>query len=360
MAPDAQTSAPPAAPPAEATGDVAPGAKAAAGYWHRLPPRFRMGGRKASRRTPQRPCLNCGDPAVGNYCPTCGQRKVNVRVSLREMVMEVVGDEMALSSALPRTLVGLLFRPGYLTREYVQGRCVRYILPLRLYLVTSIVFFLTLSIVTNPRSLGLWGDELMDDESAAAAAADDPATAADGTATDGERTATAADTRNFRINIINLGDTTRLPQWAKPVARRLAEQERRLEAMPPSEAIGLLLRGIEENAPKAMFVLLPVFAAVLKLLYIRRKRFYVEHFVFALHVHSMAYLLFLFLLVTPWQWLTPALLSWMSLYVFIAMKRVYEQGFIRTAIKYSLLGWIYSLLLGAAFLITAVVTALTI
>jgi hypothetical protein len=109
-----------------------------------------------------------------------------------------------------------------------------------------------------------------------------------------------------------------------------------------------------------MFVLLPVFAAVLKLLYIRRKRFYVEHFVFALHVHCMAYLLFLFLLVTPWQWLTPVVLSWMGLYVFIAMKRVYQQGFIRTAIKYSLLGWIYTLLLGIAFLITAVVTALTI
>jgi hypothetical protein len=130
--------------------------------------------------------------------------------------------------------------------------------------------------------------------------------------------------------------------------------------MPPEEAIGMLFRGIEENAPKAMFVLLPVFAAVLKLLYIRRSRFYVEHFVFALHVHSMAYLLFLFLLVTPWQWLTPVVLSWMSLYVFIAMKRVYQQGIIRTAIKYSLLGWIYALLLGIAFLITAVLTALTI
>jgi hypothetical protein len=212
MATDTHTSAPPAEPPGaavpEATGDVAPGAKAAAGYWRRLPPKFRMGGRRASRRTPQRPCLNCGDPAVGNYCPTCGQRKVEVRVSLREMVMEVVGDEMALSSALPRTLVGLLFRPGYLTREYVQGRCVRYILPLRLYLVTSIVFFLTLSIVTNPPGFGLWGDERMGDERAAAAETGDPAAPSDEVATASEPVAREG---NTRINIVN---------WVTPLAFR--------------------------------------------------------------------------------------------------------------------------------------------
>jgi hypothetical protein len=352
----------------------------AAGYWARLPKKFRPprpGAR--TRRTPERPCLNCGDPVVGNYCPTCGQKKVEVRVSLREMVMEVVGDEMALSSALPRTLIGLLFRPGFLTREYVQGRCVRYILPLRLYIVTSIVFFLALSIVANPERWDLFGsaaDEVagattrpQDGEAAQADAgetsdAGDAAVAGEaavpGETSDAGEGGGAGEAGHFRLNIVNLGDTTRLPQWSRPIARHIAEQERRLESMPPREALGMLIRGLEENAPKAMFVLLPLFAGVLKLLYIRRRRFYVEHFVFALHVHAMVYLLFLFMLVTPWNWLAAVLIPWIFVYVFLAMKRVYGQGLIRTALKYALLGWAYFFLLMIGFTLTAVVTALTV
>jgi len=76
-----------------------------------------------TRRTPDRPCLNCGDTTVGFFCRNCGQRKADVRVSLRRMLMEVMDDQLSLNSTLPRTIGALLFRPGHLTAEYVQGRC---------------------------------------------------------------------------------------------------------------------------------------------------------------------------------------------------------------------------------------------
>ena len=98
----------------------------------------------ATRRTPDRPCLNCGDETPGNFCRTCGQRKVEVRVSLRRMLLEALDDQFSLNSALPRTLQALFFKPGHLTREYMEGRIARYIPPFRLYLISSVIFFLIL------------------------------------------------------------------------------------------------------------------------------------------------------------------------------------------------------------------------
>jgi hypothetical protein len=344
----------------------APGAPAP-GYWDRLPPRFRIvGGGRQGRRRPERPCLNCGDTTVGNYCPVCGQRKVEVRVSLREQVWEILGDEMALSSALPRTLIGLLFRPGFLTKEYVQGRCVRYILPLRMYIVTSILFFLTLSIVASPDRLGITVRDAGETAGAPPATPGGPAPE-DGAESAPAGRAAAATAPGIAAQIpwdnmrISLGpDPESVPSWLRPFALRMKASEERLHAMPPREAAAEVFRGLEQNAPKAMFVLLPLFAGILKLLYVRRRRFYVEHAVFALHVHSMAYLLFLAMLLSPWMWLTPVLVPWIGLYVFLAMKRVYGQGIVRTALKFSLLGWSYGFLLMIGFALTMLLTALTV
>src|SRR5687767_2191509 len=85
--------------------------------------------RASERRTPERPCLNCGDPTPGNFCRTCGQRKVEVHVSLGRMLMEALDDQFSINSALPRTLGALIARPGHLTREYMSGRIARYIPP---------------------------------------------------------------------------------------------------------------------------------------------------------------------------------------------------------------------------------------
>ncbi|HEX8242894.1 MAG TPA: DUF3667 domain-containing protein, partial [Longimicrobium sp.] len=101
--------------------------------------------RQTERRTPDRPCMNCGDPTPGNFCRNCGQRKVEVHVSLGRMLLEALDDQFSLNSALPRTIGALMLRPGHLTREYMTGRIARYIPPFRLYLVTSVAFFLALS-----------------------------------------------------------------------------------------------------------------------------------------------------------------------------------------------------------------------
>ena len=92
------------------------------------------------------PCRNCGNKGAGRYCPQCGQRKGEVRVSLRRMLADVLEDQLSINATLPRTLQGILFRPGRLTVDYLNGRIASYIPPFRLYLAASVIFFLVLSI----------------------------------------------------------------------------------------------------------------------------------------------------------------------------------------------------------------------
>lgn len=310
---------------------------------------------RPTRRTPDRPCLNCGDPTVGFYCPTCGQKKVDVRVSLRRMLAEAMEDELFLNVSLPRTVGALLFRPGHLTREYVRGHIARYIPPFRLYLVSSLLFFILLPWLTNLG--GLEADierNVARADSIAAAEADTAAVAATA-----EEAAAEARERNSLNLEVAARDTADLPRLLRAPNRRLIALEDRLNRMPPSEAFRTVRMAFMEHAPTGIFLMMPLFAAILKLLYVRRKRFYVEHFVFALHVHAFTFLTFLLMLLLPWDWLNAVLSIWVMLYVFLAMKRVYGQGILKTAAKYALLGWAYTFLLGAGVAFTALLTALT-
>jgi hypothetical protein len=318
-----------------------------------------------TRRTPDRPCLNCGDTTVGFFCRNCGQRKADVRVSLRRMLMEVMDDQLSLNSTLPRTIGALLFRPGHLTAEYVQGRIMRYVPPFRLYLVTSVIFFILLPVVADVNRIA---DEVAieseQDDARERAQADSARIAAQRARADSARARISAirrgelpkgavaapplppvpprpDSERVDLNLA-ISDTTRVPAWLKPLNRRLQRTEDRLEGMPRREALRTVLAAMEENAPKGVFLMMPLFAFILKVLYVRRKRFYVEHFVFALHVHALAFVLFTVgMLVSSDTPLRGILALWMALYMFLAMKKVYGQGIIRTFLKFSALAGAY-------------------
>jgi hypothetical protein len=319
-----------------------------------------------TRRTPDRPCLNCGDTTVGFFCRNCGQRKADVRVSLRRMLMEVMDDQLSLNSTLPRTIGALLFRPGHLTAEYVQGRIMRYVPPFRLYLVTSVLFFILLPVVADVNRIAEEVTiESEQDDARERAQADSARIAAQLARADSARARVRAARRgelpkggvaapplppvppaqpdNDRVDLnLAISDTTRVPAWLKPLNRRLQRTEDRLEGMPRREALRTVLAAMEENAPKGVFLMMPLFAFILKVLYVRRKRFYVEHFVFALHVHAMAFVLFTVGMLVPSDTPLRGILGlWMVLYVFLAMKKVYGQGIIRTFLKFSMLGGAY-------------------
>lgn len=327
------------------------------------PPGHRGWGRRA-RSTPTRPCLNCGDPGIGWYCPTCGQRKMDVTISLRRMLMEALEDQLSLNSSLPRTLGALFFRPGHLTREYVQGRIVRYIPPFRLYLVSSLIFFLLLPLVADPGQISMGEETQARADSIRAARTADSVLLVHARKTGEDTVALAGSLRRAprpAQGRIQFGprDPASVPGFMQPMARRMKATEARLNAMPRNEALRTLIEAFEENAPVGVFVMMPLFALILKMLYVRKKRFYVEHFVFSLHVHAFVFLVGTVLMLARWEWLQVTAVVWLLLYLFLSLKRVYGQGIVATFFKWCMLGVCYSILLVFGVMATVLATALS-
>jgi hypothetical protein len=146
---------------------------------------------------------------------------------------------------------------------------------------------------------------------------------------------------------------------------------RRLGEMEQGEALEEVARTALGYVPTVMFVLLPIFAGVLKLLYVRQRRYYAEHMIFLLHTHAFVFVVFTVLLargwlfgwmgaLLGWTWLTPAivtlLLGWALVYIYLAMKRVYGQGWLKTFLKYWTLGWAYFWILLPSILVLLVAT----
>ncbi|MGH7464371.1 MAG: hypothetical protein ACREK1_04290, partial [Longimicrobiales bacterium] len=190
-------------------------------------------------------------------------------------------------------------------------------------------------------------DAMNDARGSDRAAGRDSATAQDGAAQD---TTVAADSP-----IAMSADTALPPGTLQPWAREIRIEgasplfrpalERKLAQvghLPVRDAIRAVLRDLLEYAPHMVFLLLPLFALMLKLLYIRRSRYYAEHFVFALHVHAFVFVMFTVMFILPWDWLNGMLVLWIVVYVWLALQRVYRQGWFRTTVKWSTLGWTYA------------------
>src|SRR3954470_24466524 len=94
----------------------------------------------ASKRRP--PCLNCGAPLGGPFCSECGQRDIPPYPSTRELAVDAISEFSGWDGRLASTIRALVTKPGLLTLEFLEGRRVRYISPLRLYLTASVIYFL--------------------------------------------------------------------------------------------------------------------------------------------------------------------------------------------------------------------------
>jgi uncharacterized protein DUF3667 len=227
-------------------------------------------------------CRNCGAPAGDAYCPRCGQETAAHPPSAAEFLHEFVGHYVALEGALWRTLKKL-FVPGRLTLEYFAGRRRSYVLPLRLYLTCSVVFFLVAKVLTP------------------SVAQDMAYTSYTGTATIGSTTFTYTCKRGI------------------PLCDALNEKARGNFAI-DEKVYGYVLGRLVAYAPYAMFFLLPVFALITRAVYWNRPRNYGEHLVFAFHFHSFVFLLAA--LVVPLQ-ILGAVSVVAAIYLAVAMKRVF-------------------------------------
>ena len=219
-------------------------------------------------------CRNCHEKLGGEYCPRCGQREGRADMRFLDLAGELTGDLLDFDSRLWRTLAYLLFRPGKLTAEFIAGRRARYLPPLRLYLVISFIMFLVMSLGANRIvSVQEDGEEELSDSVVAGV--------------DLEASSDEANDPNVVPDSIDLADADS-PQWLQDVDQRLEGNVDKLRADP-----GEFFETLVNYLPQMMFVLLPAFALLLRLVYLLQPFHYLQHLVFSLHYHAFVYLLFL-------------------------------------------------------------------
>jgi len=281
-------------------------------------------------------CKNCGATTNGNFCHQCGQATHLHVPSAREFLHEFMAHYVAIEGKLWRSLKLLLFKPGLLSREYIEGRRVRYVEPLRLYLSFSIIFFAMMK---------LSGVEIMN----VGARTDAPAAISAPAGTQPPQTGESAEFLKVRADTV---------AWLGKRNPAVAERAARFLDLPEAQRKETAKRVFYSYTPYAIFLMMPVFALYLKLLYLGKGRRYGEHFLFALHSNAFAFLMLsLFIAADGWNFVRFVLLTWLLFYLPTAMRRVYGGGRTVTALRWIVLMFLHLVTL-VSFVVTAVLSGL--
>ncbi|TLX22812.1 DUF3667 domain-containing protein [Thermomonas fusca] len=363
---------------------------------------------------PEERCRNCGVALRGPHCHACGQPVKGLVRPLGNLFGDVLDSVFDLDIRVFRTLPPLFAKPGFLTREYFAGRQIRYVTPFRLFFFLTVLTFFVAQLTLDGPSIN-FGD------------GDAIARATTVAEVEKARDAKLAELAKLKQGMVGTAAATGIPgveagaQAVREVAaeRIAALQQAQAAGVPPPAAdrdgentlnvrfndkawderknpLDTWLPGFADRwlnaqvarasnniarlrqdpsafkdaalgaVPTTLFVLVPIFALMLKLAYFFKRRLYMEHLVVALHSHAFLSLnLLLVLLVrvlalwlapdggalaTLFAWIEGLLIAWMPAYLLLMQKRVYAQGWPMTALKYFVLGTCYSVLLSFAVL----------
>ncbi|HLO67672.1 MAG TPA: DUF3667 domain-containing protein [Holophaga sp.] len=270
-------------------------------------------------------CLDCGAALHGPYCSRCGQRHGKHDLRLLHVVEEMIHDLSHFDGRLLRTLRLVFLRPGQITLEYLAGRRTRYVPPFRLYIFISFVLFLLLGF-------------------------------------SGSRSASPVVVKGGGGAVVHLGSGE-----AKPEAAQAGDGKIHLEGIPHARQLERGLQWAKEDPhafreellhwlSRVMFLLLPAFAALLLLAFLRSRRFFVEHVIFSLHFHAFAFTTFILqwlLELVPWgpaRTASGLLVLALPVHLGLSMKRVYGGPTWKILLKGALVTAAYLILVSVALL----------
>ena len=278
-------------------------------------------------------CENCGATLSARYCGACGQRAEAPVHSLWHFAEVAIEDLTHADSRVWRTLGALLFRPGYLTREFLSGRRARYLPPVRLYLVISVVFF-------------VW-----------AAATHDKLRVVQVTTPDNgppHTVVTPLDEATFGPALPGESAEQHAQRVCSSGVNYEGPWRERLRPAAQRACVRLVLdhgRSLPEvflhNVPRAMFIFLPLLAGAMMLMYWRPRHYYIEHLLLFVHNHAFVFLLLMLAglteaLLSPLAgWISRAVVLCIAGYVYRSMRVVYGQGRALTLGKLVLLSFFY-------------------
>ena len=302
-------------------------------------------------------CLNCGATLYGRYCHVCGQENVQPRESFGQLLKHFFEDLTHFDGKFFSTIKYLITKPGFLPKEYLAGRRARYLHPIRMYLFISFIFFLVFATFfvsglggQPDRSINSKGDTTIN---------------LLGKPEQNNRISYKIPTK---IQTLEEYDST---QKALPVnerdgafkqywTRRTFAAGKELEH-DPNEFMHRFIEKFFHSLPQMFFIILPLFALVLYLLYIRRRNEYnyVAHAIFAVHYYCFVFIGWFFILLGTLNAnvnsiAQPVLFITILAYLYIAMLKFYKQGWLKTLFKY----FILNILVFCLIIIVAIVYGL--
>lgn len=292
-------------------------------------------------------CRNCGASVAGAFCPQCGQETALRLPTLREFIREAAGRYVALDGRFWRTMRALV-RPGFLTREYLEGRRRRYIRPARLYLFSTLIFFAVSRFFVEPGGAFL-NDGAASRDAAKGARTEQPKERKAAKANAGAK---GEDASGF---LVDDDLSLHLPAEVGGAVKSLEKRWNRFNAMPRNEKGDHILAGVLRYGPYAMFALLPAFALLLKVFYLgprrrypHRPRLYGEHMVFAAHGHAFVFVGATLALLIGERVVRTAIVTWVGVYLLWSMHAVYGGSWVGVVLRSFCLFVAYSALLGIA------------
>jgi hypothetical protein len=287
-------------------------------------------------------CQNCGAALGGRFCAECGQRAIPPHPTVRELAGDAWGELVGWDGKFLRTVRLLVSRPGELTRAAIEGRRARYITPVRLYLICSVLYFVVSAAVPLPEGNLTFDVGVGVDAS--------PPTREDAAFEKVMRQGVDSLTPDERALVE--AEIASQPSFFRPMVRAVV-----------ADFAGFRQR-LGEILPRALFLLVPVLAAVLAVFY--RRRHYPEHLYAALHLQTFVFLVATVAGLTRFTgWVAGmgtvtivAVPVIVVAHTMMAQRRVYAESWPKTAVKAVAVAALYGALWALASLGAAIWAAI--
>lgn len=317
-------------------------------------------------------CLNCGNEVQNRYCSNCGQENVESTRSFHHLFIHFFKDFTHYDNAFWRTIFNLFFKPAQLTKAYLEGKRMRYLPPIRLYIFISFITFFIISLFPNTtieikqksntspiNDIVLPAlDSLHIEEKSMDGLTDVGILSQENNDTLKKMIQLTKDTTKIVATDFGYDSVTALDSIQKNgnAADKVSATEywflkkwlQVKEENTDDEIREKFSYSFKNNLPKALFFFLPVFAFILLLFHDKKRWNYFDHGIFTLHYFSFLLLVILLLFFadklyplfepTPFvEWtyllLRSAAVIWMIYYFFPAHRRLYEQPYVKSFFK---------------------------
>ncbi len=308
-------------------------------------------------------CLNCQQELKKSdkFCSNCGQANRENNLNFKYFGSEFLSANFNLDSKIYLTLKLLITFPATLTKAFLEGKRTKYITPVRLYLIISLVYFFVLSFSSYEDNIG--GDSMikinMDDSLTS-----QPVSENIGDISFGEKSKNSIITKDNTkqafsdiidsleaSNITTNSEGITLEDSSGIIQENLVPKLRKLNTASGKQEFW---KQLTEYASIGMFLLMPFSALILFGLF-SSKSYYIEHLILTLHMHSLAFLLFTFFnlleMVVSWNYFFVIEISILIIMVYLWLKSFYKLGWGKAIWKTILFLIFYDIVLLLFFII---------